>query len=201
MRNATFDFVDPSEGSRFYDGDGTVAGYKERDGNRHNIVLDWDGSLTTYPRASVIRPIPVLMNARCVLMPSWGPGAGLCPDRFSRLKVTGSQSKPEAFITRNDLMASEVEVSLREQQVSFSLNTMESYIVHFNTTVPRKLVITPYGLQQGLHQTVAACIGVNKQFTVKPSTYTEVTSLAEVDADDSNSKYFYDSDVGTVHFR
>ena len=201
VRNATFDFIDPSQGSRFFDGDGTVPGYKERDGNRHNIVLDWDGSLTTYPRASIVRPIPLLMNARCVLMPNWGPGVGLCPDRFSRLKVTGSQSKPKAFMTRNDLMASEVEVSLREQQVSFSMNTAESYILHFNTTVPQKLVIIPYGLQQGLYQKVAACVGTNRQFVVKPSSYAEATSIAEVVADDSNSKYFYDSEIGTVHFR
>ena len=97
VRNATFDFVDPSEGSRFFDGDATVNGYTDRDGNRHSIVLDWDGSLTTYPRASIVRPLPLLMNARCVLMPNWGPGAGICPDRFSRLKVTGSTSKPKSF--------------------------------------------------------------------------------------------------------
>ena len=201
VRNATFDYVDPTEGSRFYDGDGTVLGYKERDGNRHNIVLDWDGSLTTYPRASVIRPIPILMNARCVLTPNWGPGTAICPDRFSRLKVTGSQSKPEAFVTRDDLMADEAEVSLRQMQVSFSMNTAESYIVHFNTTVPQKLVIIPYGLQQGLYQKVAACVGANQELTVTPSSYEAAATISEVDADESNSKYFYDSAVGTVHFR
>ncbi|KAF0310783.1 Cell surface hyaluronidase [Amphibalanus amphitrite] len=201
VRNATFDFVDPSGGSRFYDGDGTVLGYKERDGNRHNIVLDWDGSLTTYPLASVVRPIPVLMNARCVLTPNWGPGTAICPDRFSRLKVTGSQPRPKAFVTRDDLQASEVEVSLGEQQVSFSMNTAESYIVHFNTTVPQRVVIIPFGLQQDLYQKVAVCVGASQQITVTPNTYSAADSIAEVDADETNSKYFYDSAVGTVHFR
>ncbi|KAF0287978.1 hypothetical protein FJT64_013623 [Amphibalanus amphitrite] len=73
VRNVTFDFADPDEGSRFFDGDGTVRGFKERDGNRHNIVLDVDGSLTTVAGTSVVRPLPLLLNARCVLMPTWGP--------------------------------------------------------------------------------------------------------------------------------
>ena len=202
VRNATFDFVDPSEGSRFYDGDETVSGYSDDDGCRHSIVLDWDGSLTTYPLASIVRPLPLLMNARCVLMPNWGPGTGLCPDRFSRIKLNDMDSRPTTFMTRNDLMTSEVEVNEDLADISYSLNTAESYIMHFNTTVPELLVFVPYGLEQGLYQNFAVCVGANQQITVWPSsTYTAAASIAEVDADESNSKYYYDSEVGTVHFR
>ena len=98
-------------------------------------------------------------------------------------------------------MESEIEISVGLMQTSFSLNTAESYILHFTESVPQKLVLIPYGLEQGLYQKVAACVGANQQITVQPSSYTLAASIAEVDADESNSKYYYDSDVGTVHFR
>ncbi|KAF0314127.1 Cell surface hyaluronidase [Amphibalanus amphitrite] len=199
VRNVTFDFADPAEGSRFFDGDGTVFGFEERDGNRHNIVLDVDGSLTTMAGTSIVRPIPMLMNARCVLMPTWGPGAALCPDRFSRLQL--SANLIPSFMTRNDLMSSEVETPLAEQQTSYSLNTRESYILHFNTTVPQQFRIAPLGLEQGLQQVVGVCVGVDQAFVVRPNTYTAALSKEEVLADDNNTKYFYDVDAGIVTFR
>ncbi|XP_037070312.1 cell surface hyaluronidase-like [Pollicipes pollicipes] len=201
VRNATFDFADPAGGSRFYDGDGTVTGYKERDGNRHNVVLDWDGSLTTYPRASLVRPIPLLMNARCVLLPNWGPGVGLCPDRFNRVQLSIAGNIP-TFMTRNDLQAAEMETALAERQVSYSLNSAESYIMHFNTTVPARFGFNMFGVQQGLAQLVGVCVGANQEPDVKPRMqYTFVNDIQEVLTDESNSKYFYDPAIGVVVFR
>ncbi|XP_037071091.1 cell surface hyaluronidase-like [Pollicipes pollicipes] len=201
VRNASFDFADPAAGSRFYDGDGTVTGYEERDGNRHNVLLDWDGSLTTYPRASLVRPIPLLMNARCVLLPNWGPGVGLCPDRFNRVQL-GIAGNIPTFMTRNDLQTAETETALAEQQVSYSLNSAESYIMHFNTTVPARFGFNMYGVQQGLAQLVGVCVGANQELEIKPRRqYTLVNDMEEVLADESNSKYFYDPAIGVVVFR
>ena len=201
VRNVTFDFSDPAGGSRFFDGDGTIPVFKEKDGNRHNVVLDADGSLTTYRGASVVRPIPLLMNARCVLMPNWGPGAGICPDRFSRLNFDRTWRVP-TFMTRDDLMSSETETPLAKKQISYALNTRESYILHFNTTVPRRFKITPYGLEKGLQQVVGICIGVDQKFKFKPKkAYSPAKSRAELMVDNSNSKFFYDSAVGVLTFR
>ncbi|XP_037071090.1 cell surface hyaluronidase-like [Pollicipes pollicipes] len=201
VRNATFDFADPAGGSRFYDGDGTVTGYKERDGNRHNVVLDWDGSLTTYPRASLVRPIPLLMNARCVLLPNWGPGVGLCPDRFNRVQL-GIAGNIPTFMTRNDLQNAETETALAEKQVSYSLNSAESYIMHFNTTVPARFGFNMYGVQQGLAQLVGVCVGANQELDIKPrNQYTLVNDMEEVLADENNSKCFYDPAIGVAVFR
>ncbi|KAF0297088.1 Cell surface hyaluronidase [Amphibalanus amphitrite] len=200
VRNVTFDFADPDEGSRFFDGDGTVRGFKERDGNRHNIVLDVDGSLTTVAGTSVVRPLPLLLNARCVLMPTWGPGTALCPDRFIRLNFDRTWRVP-TFMTRDDLMSSATETPLAKKQISYSLNTHESYILHFNTTVPHRFKLTPYGLEQGLQQVLGVCVGVKKRFKVIPATYKAARSREEVLADDNNTKYFYDSVVGVITFR
>ncbi|XP_043214062.1 cell migration-inducing and hyaluronan-binding protein-like [Amphibalanus amphitrite] len=200
VRNVTFDFADPDEGSRFFDGDGTVRGFKERDGNRHNIVLDVDGSLTTVAGTSVVRPLPLLLNARCVLMPTWGPGTALCPDRFIRLNFDRTWRVP-TFMTRDDLMSSATETPLAKKQISYSLNTRESYILHFNTTVPHRFKLTPYGLELGLQQVLGVCVGVKKRFKVIPDTYKAARSREEVLADDNNTKYFYDSAVGVITFR
>ncbi|KAF0301652.1 Cell surface hyaluronidase [Amphibalanus amphitrite] len=200
VRNVTFDFSDPSEGARFYDGDGTVVGYEERDGNRHNVLLDWDGSLTTYPGSSLVRPIPVLTNAHCVEVPDWGPGSALCPDRFTRLRLDGVGKIP-TFLTRNDLMASEVEVSLFEQQISYALNSAESYILHMNTTVPARFRVAVIALDQNVTQLVGVCVGASQTLRLKPDSYTLVSSLDELNADTTNSKYFYDSEAGVVMLR
>ncbi|XP_043228310.1 cell surface hyaluronidase-like [Amphibalanus amphitrite] len=201
IRNVTFDFVDPLNGTRFYDGDDTIIGFDDRDGNRHSVVLDWDGSLTTYPLSSVVRPIPLLVNARCVLVPSWGPGTAICPDRFTRLRVSTSAGLIPTLMTRNDLMASETEVSHFEKQISYSLNTQESYILHFNNTVPKSLTLSSYGLDLGLSQNVGICVGVNQTLSVWPLRYASVADLDELKADERNSKYFYDSTVGVIFFR
>ena len=201
VRNVTFDFSDPADGSRFYDGDGSVVGYEERDGNRHNVLMDWDGSLTTYPKSSIVRPIPLLMNARCVKLAGWGPGTGVCPDRFTRLRLDGTGGNIPTFMTRNDLMASEVEVPLFEQQVSYALNSKESYILHMNTSVPSRFRVAAFALDQDVAQLVGVCIGVNQTLRLKPDNYTVVTTLEEVKTDTTNAKYFYDSDVGVVMLR
>ena len=212
VRNVTFEFSDPSEGTRFYDGDGTVPqyGYAERDGNRHNVLMDWDGSLTTHPKSSIVRPIPLLMNARCVKVPSWGPGTALCPDQFTRFMLHRSSGRIPTFMTRNDLMASEVEVPLFEQQISYALNSKESYIMHFNTTVPEKVRIAAFALEKDIAQVVGVCVGANQTLTLRRPgggvydgfpAYTSVASMDELNTDEANSKYFYDSDVGVIMFR
>ena len=197
VANVSFEFSDPAGGSRFWDG--MDKEFKQRDGNRHNIVLDLDGSLTNTSGVSVVRPNPLLINERCVLMPTWGEGSALCPDRFTRLKVGGAGHIP-TFMTRNDLMSSETETPLAERQISYSLNTLESYILHFNTTVPEDFSITPYGLEKDLYQVVGICVGVDQEITVKPKTYSPA-SRTEVMSDTSNSKYFYDSEIGVITFR
>ncbi|KAF0311946.1 Cell surface hyaluronidase [Amphibalanus amphitrite] len=133
VRNVSFDFADPSEGIRFYDG-----------------------------------------------------LAGLVP----------------TFMTRNDLGASDPDISLVEQQMSYSLNSAESYILHFNTTVPKKFKMAPYGLQNNVSQLVGVCVGANQtSLQVDPNTYTKTDNMTELKADDSNSKYYYDPSIGVVMFK
>ena len=200
VRDVVFEFSDPSEGSRYYDGDVTDTGYEDRDGNRHSVLLDWDGSLTTYPKSSIVRPIPLLMNARCVELPDWGPGTGLCPDRFTKLRYySGQEPLIPTFMTRNDLMASEVEVPLFENQISYALNSQESYILHMNTTVPWRFKIAVYGLDEDVSQLVGVCVGVDQDLNVR--SMTAVDTLEELKADETNTKYFYDTAVGVVWFR
>ena len=200
VRDIVFEFSDPSEGSRYYDGDVTDIGYMDRDGNRHNVLLDWDGTLTTYPKSSIVRPIPLLMNARCVELPNWGPGTGLCPDRFTKLRYySGQAGLIPTFMTRNDLMASEVEVPYFEQQISYALNSKESYILHMNTTVPWRFKIAVYGLDEDVSQLVGVCVGVDQDLNVR--SMTAVDTMEELKADETNTKYFYDSAVGVVWFR
>ncbi|XP_043207482.1 cell surface hyaluronidase-like [Amphibalanus amphitrite] len=203
VRNVSFDFADPSEGIRFYDGNATVTGYRDRDGNRHNTLMDFDGTLTGHAGCTIVRPIPFLINARCVVVPRWGPGTALCPDRFSRLKIwSGLAGLVPTFMTRNDLGASDPDISLVEQQMSYSLNSAESYILHFNTTVPKKFKMAPYGLQNNVSQLVGVCVGANQtSLQVDPNTYTKTDNMTELKADDSNSKYYYDPSIGVVMFK
>lgn len=198
VSGATFRYSDPSEGNRFYDAS-EGRGFADRAGTIQHVIQDLDGSLTTYPGSSIVKPYDIHLNARCVEVPQWN--MYVCPTKFTKLKYLwgdGSVNPLRTFLTRNDGSAT---FGQQNYQISYALNAQESYIVNFNTTVPRYFKLRLAGVEEGVVQTVGVCIGrdvvpVNIETNAVP-----VPDFESLGSDGAEVRYFHDPAVGILFFR
>ena len=52
-------------------------------------MLDWDGTITGYPRSTVVRNEPIWTSRFCEPHPHWG-NMSVCPHRYTGSGGTGS---------------------------------------------------------------------------------------------------------------
>jgi len=199
VNNVTFRYSDPAEGNRFYEAN-EGRGFEDRAGGIQSVLRDIDGSLTTFAGSSVVKPYPIHLNARCAEIAQWN--MYVCPAKFTKLLFLSwdrAANPFKTFLTRNDGSA---QFEQENYQVSYALNTQESYILHFNTTVPRHFKFRMAGIEAGASQIIGICIGrdvtpENIELNAVP-----VPSFDQLVTGDSSAiRYFHDPQVGVLFFR
>ncbi|XP_037067926.1 cell surface hyaluronidase-like [Pollicipes pollicipes] len=194
---AIFRYSDPAEGNRVFDAS-EGRGFEDRAGNIQSVIWDKDGSLTTHAGATLVKPYAVHLNARCAAVPQWN--LHMCPARFTKLQFLwwdGAANPVHTFITRNDGTAT---FGRDNYQISYALNTQESYILHFNQTVPRRFKIRLAGVEADVSQTVGICVGRDVTPTLEMSAV-PVPDFGSLESGGADVRYFHDPAVGVLFFR
>jgi len=192
----TFDYTDPTEGNRVFESSDS-RGYEDKPGTIHTVMRDVDGSLTTYPGSTIVKPYPIHLNARCAEVPNWN--LYVCPAKFTKFRWLWDSlsADPTTFLTRNDGLTHTME---GQRQISYALNSQESYILHFSTTVPARFFFTVTGLEAGVEQRLGVCVGrdaVNLRVTIADVSVPAVDQLEDA----LTTSYYHDRERGLLLFR
>merc|ERR1711970_929094 len=199
--NSHFDFVDKIEGNYIrglpkhsYPG----VGAKER-----GIVLDWDGTITGYPRSTVVRDEPIWTSRFCIPYLHWG-NMSVCPHRYTGSGGTGSgYNKLDVVVTRDDVPDYPLVAMANSDAWHLEMSTDHSYIWSFrNSSLPRNYHFMLHGLSDGLTQNIGFCVPPNA--SPDEISFTGRTKLIELDtyedlqADQTGSAFYWDREVGVV---
>lgn len=77
-------YVQPSRGTRIYDGNSTEHGFADMDGDKGATFRDLDGSATSVPGLQVVKPGPFYTTEECAYRKNWN--MALCPYKFGKVK-------------------------------------------------------------------------------------------------------------------
>ncbi|XP_067664214.1 cell surface hyaluronidase-like [Haliotis asinina] len=217
--NVKFNFVDgPTTGNRVYDGNETIHGFGNNDGDKTATIRDTDGSLTGYPGATVVKPGAYYHNSRCYTRDNWN--MQICPQEFGSLSIrlgsTGDHGKTHPFMIRDDDPAAQMtETWAHSAAFPVTLGGHYSYTLHWSGIVPHEFHIVGEGINRGRWLRFGVCLPRDGKFHIwqfKPvyrdsqskydnQHWTELTSVAELEKDTSGTGYFWDKHTGLMFFK
>ncbi|XP_046566225.1 cell surface hyaluronidase-like, partial [Haliotis rubra] len=183
--NVKFNFVDgPTTGNRVYDGNETIHGFGNDDGDKTATIRDTDGSLTGYRGATVVKPGSYYHNARCYRRDNWNmqicpPGVRLllCNRNNTltaisvqlsiRLGSTGDHGKTHPFMIRDDDPAAKMtETWAHSAAFPVTLGGHYSYTLHWSGIVPHEFHIVGEGIDKGRWLRFGVCLPRDGKFHI-----------------------------------
>ncbi|XP_046367425.2 cell surface hyaluronidase-like [Haliotis rufescens] len=218
VMNAKFDFVDGhSTGNRVYDGNETVHGFGNADGDKTSAFRDLDGSVTGYPGSTVLKPGPFFHNARCYRRDNWN--MEICPQRFGMLNLrlisTEDEDKSHPFAVRDDNPSARMDETWHASAgFPVTLGGDHSYTIHWNGKVPRAFELKGEGVEKGDWVRFGICFPRNGKFhftmyypVFRDDTgwvghhWKQMSSVEELDRDTSGGAVYHDNTTGLWFFK
>ncbi|KAL5012312.1 hypothetical protein ScPMuIL_010863 [Solemya velum] len=198
-----------STGNRVYDDFGNN-GFETDDGILSDIFRDVDGSVTSFPKKSLVKPDAFFDTNGCAIRSNWN--MRVCDAKYGTVavKIT-SLKKVASFMIREDATSARLDMSPEQYAKNYvvRLGGDTKYTLHFKEEVPSMFELLGYGVEQGLSVRIGVCIGPNVGFKMslggskilRWDLIGVATSLQDLDDDDINTKYFYDSDTGMLYVK
>ncbi|XP_046576514.1 LOW QUALITY PROTEIN: cell surface hyaluronidase-like [Haliotis rubra] len=206
-----------STGNRVYDGNETVHGFGNDDGDKTSAFRDLDGSVTGYPGSTVLKPGPFFHNARCYRRDNWN--MEICPQRFGMLNLrlisTEDQGKSHPFAVRDDNPSARMDETWHSSAgFPVALGGDHSYTIHWKGRVPRAFELKGEGVEKGDWVRFGVCFPRNGKFhfTMYYPVYRDdtgwvghywkrVSSVEDLDRDTSGGAVYHDNTTGLWFFK
>ncbi|XP_077861562.1 cell surface hyaluronidase CEMIP2-like [Saccoglossus kowalevskii] len=196
---AQFGFVDKFDGNRVFNGNDSIEGFTNLGGDQLTNFYDADGGVTGYPDTTVVKNHPFLTTPRCIFRDNWQ--MSICPYHYSLLDLSVAGTG-NVFMMRDDAPGH-----------SFGLNDVfwndfllingKTYTLHFNVSPPTWLDLKfsfAYG-HSGDWVRIGLCYPKDVDGFIFSDDRTPVSSLAEVDADETGGVYYWDSAIGLLFIK
>ncbi|XP_063436803.1 uncharacterized protein LOC134718239 [Mytilus trossulus] len=212
MTDILFGFDDPLDGNRVYDGNTTIHGFGNLDGDKGATFRDEDGSVTSYTSSKqIVKPGRFYTTSDCTYRSNWN--MAVCPHIYGKLDVDIDRNSPdrgqtEAIMLRDD--EPDFPVTLSDDYTADFLTILggsHSYTLHWTKQIPRFFIIRGYGIEKHNHVRLGICLPIDATFNLytwsplwRPETklWTQVLSLKELDNDTLGDRYFWDKSIGML---
>ncbi|OWF51488.1 transmembrane protein 2-like [Mizuhopecten yessoensis] len=197
-------------GNRVYDGNSSIPGFDDLDGDIEAVFRDADGSVTTVPGSSVVRSDQFLTTSDCSFRPNWN--LAICPFKYMKMQVvprSAGDLNSVPFVSRDDIPDSPRKID-GTKVVHFSLITggQFSYSLHWPDVVPAEFLVRAWGLEKDYPVRVGLCLPLDATFSLKSyypkraltlDSWTEVNSVHEIDQDTEGGKYYHNKATGMLY--
>ncbi|KAJ8303702.1 hypothetical protein KUTeg_018745 [Tegillarca granosa] len=211
VTRAMFGFDDgPATGNRIFDGDATMFGFNNLDGDKLATVRDGDGSLTSFPGYQIVKPTEFYTTSECAVRKNWN--MAYCPQKYGRiyfrLYSSSDLANAKVVVVRDDIPDTpEYIAGTKIIEVGMILGGTHSYTINFSGKIPRAFMLTGRGIDSGFPVRFGVCIPKGATFDLisyipvrarELSEWKKLDSIEELDDDTVGGSFFYDSDVGTT---
>ncbi|KAK3087473.1 hypothetical protein FSP39_006382 [Pinctada imbricata] len=168
-----FDDGGKSLGLRIFDGNGSIPGYSDYDGDVEATIRDLDGSLTSYPDTQLVRVRPFYLTKECVIRWHWN--LALCPHHYTKLNVVEEDSfaayvnykrSSMPFMVRDDIPGvNETRTGTASSDFMLILGQSYSYSLHWTSNIPQTFHLSARGIEKKLSSTVRVGICLPRNCT------------------------------------
>ncbi|XP_046569439.1 cell surface hyaluronidase-like [Haliotis rubra] len=207
----TFGFCDKVGGNWVFNGNLSVPGFADQDGNKQANFHDYDGSVTGTAGTQVVKNERFFTTGRCRYEETWN--MAVCPYEYARVILDGKggvlETRPKDYamtIRRDDRPADAFQIrGLRK--ISYLVLKSMSYTAYFNGKAPTELEVIGENLKKGDSFRIGLCFPKDvesftfeSQFPVidEDSPATQLASIDELDKDSSGTAYFWDKARGLL---
>ncbi|XP_069120192.1 cell surface hyaluronidase-like [Argopecten irradians] len=215
-KNVKFGFSDSLlTGNRVYDGNSSVHGFDDLDGDLAAKFTDLDGSVTSLAQSTVVRDDPYMVTSQCVFREAWN--LMVCPHRYAEMKFSVRSSGDKSlkpFASRDDVpdYPRHLTTSANDFTNSFSMiaDGQHSYSIHWAERSPSEYQMTMRGMDRDSPIRIGFCLPRNAKFILMSwypkvawgtAAWTAVNSVQEIDEDTQGKKYYYNSNTGMLYIK
>ncbi|XP_060069788.1 cell surface hyaluronidase-like [Ylistrum balloti] len=215
-KNVKFGFPDSIlTGNRVYDGNSSIHGFGDLDGDLASKFVDMDGTVTSIPDSSVVRNEPYMVTTDCWFRDSWN--LAVCPNRYIEMKFQVRSSGDDSlkpFVSRDDIPEHPRHLSSSANAFTNSFSMIadgkHSYSVHWSVRSPSEYQIVMRGMVRDYPIRIGFCLSRNAQFILMSwypkvawgtTAWIKVNSIQEIDDDTVGAKYHYNSNTGMLYVK
>ncbi|XP_033732709.1 cell surface hyaluronidase-like isoform X2 [Pecten maximus] len=213
-KNIKFGFSDGIlTGNRVYDGNSSITGFADFDGDIAAKFVDLDGTVTTIAESSVVRSDPYMITSQCTFRDSWN--LVICPHRYIEMNffvMSAGDSHLKPYASRDDVPESPRHLTPSDfvGRLSMIADGKHSYSVHWADKSPSEYQIMMSGMDKRFPIRIGFCLPRNAKFnlfTWYPTVswgiafWTEVNSIQEIDDDTVGGKYYFNSNTGMLYVK
>ncbi|OWF43992.1 Transmembrane protein 2 [Mizuhopecten yessoensis] len=197
-------------GNRVYDGNSSIYGFGDLDGDLAAKFRDLDGSVTTDPLSTVVRPFSFLTTPDCTMKSAWN--AMICPYRYMTLRcLDTSKTKTELkpMFVRDDIPDTVWHSTLPHfRGYPLISGGHYSYSIYWPEKSPSEFMLIPKELEKDYPIRVGVCLPLNATIDLKTwypkrfvglDQWTEVDSVHDIDDDTDGGKYFRNRTSGMLY--
>ncbi|XP_033732710.1 protein DDB_G0287365-like [Pecten maximus] len=215
-KNVKFGFADSLlTGNRVYDGNSSIHGFDDLDGDLASKFVDIDGSVTSLADSTVVRSDPYMVTPQCIFRDSWN--LMMCPHRYIEMKFSVRSTGDKAlrpFASRDDVpeYPRHLTSSANEFTNSFSMiaDGQHSYSIHWADRSPSEYQITMRGMVSDFPIRIGFCLPRDANFNIMSwypkiawgtAAWTKVNSIQDIDDDTVGAKYYFNSNTGMLYVK
>ncbi|XP_069120731.1 cell surface hyaluronidase-like [Argopecten irradians] len=210
-KDIRFGFLDgEATGNRVYDGNSSIPGFDDLDGDLEAVFRDTDGSVTTLPGSSVVRLFPFVTTSDCTFRPNWN--LAICPYKYMKMQIiiaSAGDLTSVPYLSRDDIPESpRIIDGSRVKHFALITGGEFSYSLHWPDVVPAEFRIRTYGLEKDFPVRVGLCLPLDATFSLKSyypkrvltlGDWTAVNSIQEIDQDMEGGKYYHNKATGMLY--
>ncbi|KAL4222901.1 Hemicentin-1 [Mactra antiquata] len=147
----------------------------------------------------------------CVIRPNWR--MAICQTKYGNVRFLGSFSNTHIVVVRDDLPSAQLDFAMKATTgPQVVMDGSRTYTAHFTGEGSSWIRVIAEGIEIGDKLRVGVCIPPGADFEIQSffpvrltqkRFFVEVSSLAELDADDDNDgkKFYYDSASSMIYFK
>ncbi|XP_060081443.1 protein DDB_G0287365-like [Ylistrum balloti] len=212
-KNIHFGFPDGlTTGNRVYDGNSSIYGYGDLDGDLAATFRDMDGSVTTVPWSTVVRPFSFMNTPECTMKSAWN--LMICPYKYMTLRcqdVSPDKEDRKAIFVRDDLPDSPWQSTIPHfRGYPLISGGKYSYSIYWPDKSPSEFLLLPRDQEKGDPVRVGVCLPLDATINLKTwypkrfvgiNQWTEVDSVQDIDDDTVGGKYFRNRTSGMLYVK
>ncbi|XP_033758561.1 cell surface hyaluronidase-like [Pecten maximus] len=210
--NIHFGFPDGLSGNRAYDGNSSVFGFGDLDGDLAATFRDNDGSVTTIPGSTVVKPFSFVTTPDCIMKSAWN--LMICPYKYMTLRcqdTSPAKTDMRVIFIRDDLPDSPWH-STESHFRAYPLigGGKYSYSIYWPEKAPSEFMLIPKDLEKGHPVRVGVCLPLDATINLKSwypkravglSQWTEVDSVQDIDDDTVGGQYYRNRTSGMLYVK
>ncbi|XP_069115544.1 cell surface hyaluronidase-like [Argopecten irradians] len=210
-KNIHFGFPDGlTTGNRAYDGNSSITGFSDNDGDLSANFRDRDGSVTTIPGSTVVKPYDFMTTPECTMKSNWN--LMICPYKYMTLVCKDTtKTDMKAIFVRDDIPDSPWHATVTHFR-SYPLISggKYSYSIYWPSKSPSQFMLIPKDQEKGYPVRVGVCLPLDATINLKSwypkravglSQWTEVDSVQDIDDDTVGGKYYRNRTSGMLYVK